>query len=156
MLEALSCLLAVFISAIALLFVFEDRALKFTWQRTLFKQLGPPSWKYPKSMLRSQNFLFKLPAVAGLSYCQWMQIYGEHCFSTLGCAMRKTEAEGGAEYGKHYSLASKLTTLVKTKSFVACSLIIKALHWFCNCLKQWLSVELRIPSTENNYHIYHM
>lgn len=63
--EGLSSCLAVFISVIALLFVSVDRALTFTWQRTLFKQLGPPSWEYPQSMLRSQNFLFKLPAVAG-------------------------------------------------------------------------------------------
>lgn len=52
-------------SVIALLFVSVDRALTFTWQTTLFKQLGPPSWEYPQSMRRSHTILFKLPAVAG-------------------------------------------------------------------------------------------
>lgn len=38
--------------------------------------------------------------------------------------MRKTEAEGGAEYGEHLSLANTLATLVKAECFVACSPII--------------------------------
>lgn len=122
--EGLSCCIAVFFSIIAVLFVSVDRALKFTWQRTLFKQLGPPSWEYP------QNFLFKPTAVAGPDLLPMNANLWRTLLQHFWMCLQKDLGWGRSQIGRaFFSLAIEFAKLVKLRALlISLSL---SLHWFC-------------------------